>query len=255
MTYSRRRFLTAVPTVAATSLLIAQSPVAQTRPKSMAASNSETGLITGQPQMLAYKKIPGFLSAEQLQVHHDKHYVGALKGYHNLDNKLMEESFDTTGYAARLRTRTHKANSTILHELYFSGLAPAAQATDFDNTLSSAIKNRFGSFDRWWSDFQAAALSSRGWALLVYQPLSQKLYNIISDNHGDGVLWGGVPILALDMFEHAYYLDYQNNKGEYIKRFVNFINGQNASLRYQKALQINEVCESASLPGYFHQYR
>jgi Fe-Mn family superoxide dismutase len=73
--------------------------------------------------------------------------------------------------------------------------------------------------------------SSRGWALLVYQPLSGKLYNIISDNHANGVLWGTTPIIALDMFEHAYYLDYQNNKTEYIKRFINHIDGQQISQR------------------------
>jgi Fe-Mn family superoxide dismutase len=193
-------------------------------------------LVTGQPQALAYEEIPGFLSAKQLQVHHDKHYVGALKGYHKLATELLEKSFDTTGYSARSRTRTHKANSTVLHELYFSGLAPASQATAFDETLTRKMEKRFGSLDRWWSDFQAAAVSSRGWVTLVYQPLSNKLYNIISDNHGDGVLLAGTPILALDMFEHAYYLDYKNDKTEYIRRFINHINGQNISMRYQQAL-------------------
>lgn len=253
MTYSRRRFLSAVPTLAATSILATQSPAALSKSRSKSFSPLETGLVTGQPLALAYEEIPGFLSAKQLQVHHDKHYVGALNGYHKLDTELIEESFDTTGYSARSRTRTQKANSTVLHELYFSGLAPASQATAFDETLTRVIERRFGSLDRWWSDFQAAAISSRGWALLVYQPLSNKLYNIISDNHGNGVLWGGIPILAFDMFEHAYYLDYQNNKTEYIKRFINHINGQTASMRYQKALQINEVCESVSLPAFFHQ--
>lgn len=231
---SRRHFLSTVPSLALGSMLLPKSVVAETQTATQLADFPETGLTSGQPLPLTHAEIPGFLSAAQLQVHHDKHYVGALNGYHKLDGDLLNENFDDTGYSARSRTRTHKANSTMLHELYFSGLAPKTTAPDAQFT--DAIQQRFGSLNRWWEDFQAAANSSRGWALLVYQPLSKKLYNIISDNHGDGVLWTGTPILALDMFEHAYYLDYQNNKTKYIRRFINHIEGQQVSMRYQRAL-------------------
>ncbi len=234
MSYSRRHFLSAVPSLALSSLLLPQSVSANTQPIQKLSDPSVTGLASGQPLPLSNAEIPGFLSAEQLQVHHDKHYVGALNGYHKLDAELLEKEFDGPGYASRSRARTHKANSTLLHEIYFSGLAPETTAPDAQFT--NAIQRRFGSLDRWWEDFQVAAANSRGWALLVYQPLSRKLYNIISDNHGNGVLLAGTPILALDMFEHAYYLDYKNDKTEYIRRFINHINGQNISMRYQQAL-------------------
>lgn len=236
MAYSRRQFLSNTPVAVAGSLLLSQSVLANTKPVRKISSSSLSGLSTGETLPLTHTEIPSFLSAEQLQVHHDKHYAGALKGYLNLDAELIGEKFDSTGYAGRLRTRSQKANSALLHELYFSGMAP--QSTAPDEQLLSAIQNRFGSLERWWEDFQAASASSRGWALLVYQPLSGKLYNIISDNHANGVLWGTTPIIALDMFEHAYYLDYQNNKTEYIKRFINHIDGQQISLCYQKALQM-----------------
>lgn len=234
MTNSRRHFLSTVPSLALGSFLLPHSVSANTQSIPKLSDSSVTGLTSGQPLPLPNAEIPGFLSAAQLQVHHDKHYVGALNGYHQLDADLLDKEFDATGYAARSRARTHKANSTLLHELYFSGLSPETIAPD--TQFSSAIQRRFGSLDRWWEDFQVAAASSRGWALLVYQPLSKKLYNIISDNHGDGVLWDGIPILALDMFEHAYYLDYKNDKTKYIRRFINHIDGQEISMRYQKAL-------------------
>lgn len=237
MAYSRRQFLSTVPTVAAGSLLFSQSvsAISQAIPKAA----PQTGLASGQPLPLPHMEIPGFLSAAQLKVHHDKHYMGALNGYHKLDAALINDKFDKAGYATRLRTRSQKANSTLLHELYFSGIAP--KSTLPDDQLITAIQKRFGSIDRWQEDFQAAASSSRGWALLVYQPASAKLYNIISDNHADGVLWETMPIIALDMFEHAYYLDYQNNKSEYIQRFFSHIDGQALSTRYHKALQVSSI--------------
>ena len=235
MTFSRRQFLSTVPTVAVSSFLLPQAVAAKAQPAPKLSESPETGLASGQPLPLPHKEIPGFLSAAQLQVHHDKHYIGAMKGYHKLDAELLDKKSDSAGYTAKLRTRTHKANSTLLHELYFSCIAP--KSTEPDEQFSTAIQRRFGSLDRWWTDFQAAAASSRGWVLLVYQPLSGKLYNIISDNHGDGILWAGIPILALDMFEHAYYLDYQSNKTEYAERFIKYIDGKKVSMRYQKALQ------------------
>ncbi len=234
MHYSRRRFLNHSAVLASLAgflpgKILAQSPLEK--------RNDATGLATGQPIPLAYPEIPGFLSAAQLKVHHDKHYVGALKGYRSLDEALHGAPLDPALYTTKSRARTHKANSVFLHELYFSGLT--ARATLPDEALRTAIQQRFGTIERWWEDFQAAAKSSRGWALLVYQPLSGKLYNIISDNHGNGVLWQAIPILALDMFEHAYYLDYQNDKGTYIERFINHIDGQEVSRRYQQARQLS----------------
>lgn len=235
MPYSRRRFLTSSATLVTSGLFISKSSpaVSQIAQKE---EQSPSGLKTGQPQLLPYEDIPDFLSAEQLAVHHDKHYIGALNGYHKLDKLLNSEKLEATRYTTKLRSRSQKANSTLLHELYFACLAP--KVIGVDETLFQKIIQRFGSPLRWWEDFQAAAASSRGWALLVSHNVTGKLYNIISDNHADGVLWQSTPILALDMFEHAYYLDYKNNKTEYIKRFIFHINGSEVSRRYHLAQQM-----------------
>ena len=235
MAYSRRHFLSTAPTLVVGSFLLSQQACASAQAVSKLSEGTVTGLTTGQALPLPYEEIPGFLSAAQLKVHHDKHYTGALNGYHALDSALVGGQLSGVEYTTKSRTRTHKANSTFMHELYFSGMA--LQSTSADEPLTSAMQRRFGSIDRWWTDFQAAALSSRGWASLVYHPLSGKLYNIISDNHGNGLLSTGIPILTLDMFEHAYYLDYQNNKKEYVQRFINYIDGDKVSMRYQLALK------------------
>ena len=112
-------------------------------------------------------------------------------------------------------------NSVILHELYFDGMS--GKATDPEKDANAVLKKRFGSLDRWIEDFKAAALSSRGWAVLAYHPVNGKLYNIASDAHDEGPAWFGVPLVVLDMYEHSYYLDYQNQKGEYVKGFFGHV--------------------------------
>jgi hypothetical protein len=100
MAYSRRQFLSNTPVAVAGSLLLSQSVLANTKPVRKISSSSLSGLSTGETLPLTHTEIPSFLSAEQLQVHHDKHYAGALKGYLKLDAELIGEKFDSTAMQA-----------------------------------------------------------------------------------------------------------------------------------------------------------
>jgi len=180
---------------------------------------AESGLVTGKPKPLPYDAIEGFLGGEQLRWHHDSHYSGALRGFSSLDA-------DPTGSH---RTRIAKANSAILHELYFDNMT-AKESSPGELTVAH-IGGRFGSLDRWIEDFRAAAKASRGWAVLAYHPVNGKLYNTASDSHDDGPAWFGVPLIVVDVYEHAYYLDFQNRPSEYVDGFTDHINWREVERR------------------------
>ena len=197
-----------------------------------------SGLITGRPKPLRYKSIPGFLSAEQIAPHHTAHYGGALRGYTAADVKLQSSiiegnTVDPDAYGAIQRARASKGNSVLLHELYFDEMVP--QANDPQAEVRRAVEKRFGSLDKWATDFQACAKVAAGWAMLAFHPLNGKLYNVVSDEHAMGPLWMATPLLVIDVYEHAFYVDYRNRKTQYIEKFMDHIDWEEISRRYKVA--------------------
>ena len=201
---------------------------------------SQSGLVTGQPKPLKHKEIPGFLSAAQIAPHHTAHYGGALKAVVAADTKLEESAksgapADPAAFAHLKRLVNSRGNSVVLHEFYFDGLSP--KAVDPHQNVRAAIEQRFGSLEKWSADFIASAKEAAGWAMLVKHPVNGKLYNVVSDEHAMGVLWMAVPIVVIDTYEHAFYIDYQNRKTEYVEKFVGFIDWTEANRRYGAVLQ------------------
>jgi len=197
---------------------------------------AHSGLITGQPKPLKYDSVPGFLSAEQIAPHHTAHYGGALKGHLAADAQLEESvksggTIDAAAFGALNSARTSKGNSVILHELYFDGLVP--KAPDPKEDVRTAIAKRFGSIEKWADDFQLSAKAAAGWAVLAYHPVSGKLYNVISDEHAMGVLWMATPLVVIDVYEHAFYIDYHNRKGAYVEKFIEHIDWDEVHARYR----------------------
>ena len=199
---------------------------------------SHSGLVTGKPKPLKHASIPGFLSAEQIAPHHTAHYGGALKGYSAADARLEAgvksgEAVDSTAYGALKRAVNSKGNSVVLHEFYFDGISP--QAPDPAADVRKAIEDRFGSLEKWEDDFAASAKDAAGWAMLVKHPISGKLYNVISDEHAMGVLWMAKPLVVIDTYEHAFYIDYQNRKADYVEKFLDHIDWNEAEARFRSA--------------------
>jgi Fe-Mn family superoxide dismutase len=199
---------------------------------------SHSGLVTGQPKPLKHKSVPGFLSAEQIAPHHTAHYGGALKGYVAADSRLEEsvkagQSIDAAAYATLKRAVNSKGNSVVLHEMYFDGLAP--EAPDPAADVRAAIEQRFGSVEKWAVDLIASAKEAAGWAMLVQHPVNGRLYNVVSDEHAMGVLWMATPLVVIDTYEHAFYIDYQNRKAEYVEKFMTHIDWNEANRRFRAA--------------------
>jgi Fe-Mn family superoxide dismutase len=187
-----------------------------------APSDEASALSTGRPKALKTEELKGFLSREQLSIHHAAHYGGAVKSLAAIEAEL--ETADRSKASANWadirelkREQVHAMNSVILHELYFDSLGAGG---DPGEAAAGALKQRFGSIEKWLEDFKAAAISARGWAVLCHQPVNGKLYNVVTDAHDVGPLVFGVPLVVIDCYEHAFYVDYRNKKADYVGGFV-----------------------------------
>jgi Fe-Mn family superoxide dismutase len=229
----RRHFLFASSGAAAGSLLVPGLAEADDGDKSPYAGS---GLVTGALKPLRHKEVPGFLSAAQIAPHHTAHYGGALKAFVGIEQKF-EESFakgtavDAAAFETLKRQQSSRGNSVILHELYFDGLA--LKAADPPEGVRRAVEKRFGSVDKWAADFLASAKAAAGWAMLVAHPVNGRLYNVVSDEHAQGPLWLAAPLVVIDTYEHAFYVDYQNKKAEYAEKFLQFVDWAEADRRYR----------------------
>ena len=159
---------------------------------------------------------------------HMRLYEGYVKSINQIDEALRGDSgrnqTNTTYGRFRdlKRGETYALNGVILHELYFQNIG--GRAGEPGTLTAQMISRDFGCVSDWYEDFIATAKASRGWAVLGYDQRSDRLRNISLDSHDLGNIAYYAPILVLDMYEHAYFLQYADNKAEYINRFMRNIN-------------------------------
>lgn len=234
---NRRQYLFLSTGAAVGSLMAQPDALGQSdRPDFETAS----GLSTGALKPLRHTEIPGFLSGGQIAPHYSAHYGGALKAFMSVQDdfdKSFQASAPIRGAAfdRMKQIQSSRGNSVLLHELYFDGLA--LKPVDPARPIRDAIEARFGSLERWAIDFMDSAKSAAGWAVLVVHPVNGKLYNIVSDEHAQGPMWLASPLVVIDVYEHAFYIDYQNRKGDYVERFIDFIDWDEANRRYRKVVE------------------
>ncbi len=169
---------------------------------------------------------------------HHKGYVTALntieKALETADRGTANGNYSPIGELKRRFTWNH--SGTILHDVYWEVLGGDGDPKKGEE-VHHAIEREFGSFDAWKTDFKATAIATKlsGWALLVYDRLgSQRMLDVLVDEHHYGAVWGGVPLIALDMFEHAYYHKDGPGRGAYIDHFLSKLNWARINERYRK---------------------
>ena len=181
------------------------------------------------------KSIKG-LSEKILTSHYDNNYSGAVKRLNAITTQLAELDvakapvFVINGLK---REELIAANSMILHELYFGGLGEESQP---GSALNDALARDFGSVDRWRAEFVAmgkAEGGGSGWVLLTWNPHDKRLINTWAADHTMN-LAGGQPILALDMYEHAYQMDYGAKAGDYVDAYMKAIRWANADQLFER---------------------
>jgi superoxide dismutase, Fe-Mn family len=174
------------------------------------------------------------LSEKLIVSHYENNYGGAVKRLNQIQGELDALDYaKAPGFVINglKREELIAMNSMILHEIYFAGLG----AGEVSGDLSDAIKRDFGSAERWSAQFSAmgkAQGGGSGWVLLSYSPRSGRLFNQWAADHTTTIS-DGIVLLALDMYEHSYHIDYGAKAAGYVDAYMQNINWQYAAERYR----------------------
>lgn len=188
------------------------------------------------PLPYAYDALEPFLDKETLTIHHDKHHAGYVKGFNVAMTELEKAraSGDFTLIKHWSKEFAFNGSGHALHTLYWASMSPAGGQPGGD--LREALTRSFGDLQRFKAQFSAAAkaVEASGWGVLGYEPYMGHLVVLQAEKHQDLSIWGVVPLLVCDVWEHAYYLTYRNRRGEYVDNFMKVIDWAGVEKRYAK---------------------
>ncbi len=179
------------------------------------------------------------ISQKTLEIHHDKLYVGYVNKKNEIQGKLDAISADDLANAnatyspfRELKSEeTFAVNAVYLHEYYFANLGGDGKPS---GALLDRIKQDFGSYEQWERVFKAAGLAARGWVVTVWDTHEERLRIYTGDTHNQGGVWGAIPLITLDVFEHAYFIDFGSDRKAYIEAYTQNLGWNNANARYAK---------------------
>lgn len=195
--------------------------------KSISASVGHGGEYTLPTLPYGYDALEPSIDAETMKLHHDKHHAAYVKGANDALAKLAEIR-DGKADPAMLSDWTEKfafnLSGHVLHSVFWAGLGPKSGKPE--GTLATDIDKNFGSLDKLKAQFSAVAtqVQGNGWGVLAYEPTARRLVVLQVRNHQLNVAWTAIPLLVLDVWEHAYYLKYKNVRADYVKAFWNVVN-------------------------------
>jgi len=189
------------------------------------------------PKPLKYKVLSGFLSEKQLSEHHDVLYAGYVKKVNEIRQKLASvDKSSANGTFSDLRElkveETFALNGVKLHESYFDNLSEKGGAPM--GVIADWLKKDFGSVENWEAEIKACGLSARGWVVLAFDLESGTLHNIVCDLHNQGGVWNSVALLVLDVYEHAYFVDYATGRKAYLEGFAKHLDWVEVNARIEK---------------------
>lgn len=189
---------------------------------------------------LSYPKdsIPG-ISPKTLEIHHDKLYAGYVNKRNEIEQALKtvdkaKAHHNYSEFRALKLEEVFNADGQILHELYFDSMKPGGEKVQPVGPLMEKIQADFGSYEEFLADLKATCMAARGWAVMAYDPTDGKLHNFLADFHSHGGVWNTTAILAADVYEHAFFMDYGSDKKVYIEEWVKVIDWDKVAQRFSK---------------------
>ncbi len=186
-----------------------------------------------------YDALEPHYDEETVRLHHDIHHKGYVDGLNNAVTKL-DEARKTGDYALVKhweRELAFHGAGHILHSLFWDNMSPDGGGLPTD-ALAQQIDKDFGNFEAFKKHFTAAttAVEGSGWGILVWNPYAEKLDIMTAEKHQDLANWGVTPLLVCDVWEHAYYLKYQNKRAAWIEAWWNLVNWPDVAERLAKAI-------------------
>jgi Fe-Mn family superoxide dismutase len=177
-------------------------------------------------------------SAEILELHHDKHHKAYVDGANTTLEKLDQaRSSEDFGSINQLQKNlAFHLSGHVLHSMFWENLSPDGGGKP-ERELAAAIDDSFGTFDGFRNQLTEAALNVQGsgWGALTWEPLGQRLIVEQVYDHQSNVGQGAPPLLVLDMWEHAYYLQYRNVKADWVTAFWEIVNWPDVAARFERA--------------------
>ncbi|NLH49210.1 MAG: superoxide dismutase [Myxococcales bacterium] len=186
-----------------------------------------------------YAALEPFIDAETMKLHHTKHQQAYVDGLNKAELALKEarQTGNFSAIAALERQLAFHGSGHANHLVFFNNLRPKEIAkTEPEGELAARIQLDFGDFGKFKDQFTNAALTveGSGWGALVYDPTFGRLYTMGFLNHQNLNIPGAIPLLLVDVWEHAYYLKYQNRRADYLKAWWNVVDWKDVEQRFEK---------------------
>ncbi|NLM13978.1 MAG: superoxide dismutase [Epulopiscium sp.] len=193
------------------------------------------------PLPYPYDALQPVISAATMRIHHDQHHKAYVDGLNHAELKLVElrkkDDFELIKYWEN--ELAYNGSGHILHSIFWTIMAPVGTGGRPGPQTLNQINGYFGSFDAFQRQFTNAAnkVEASGWTVLTWQPTWRRLEILQIEKHQDLTQWSGIPILVVDVWEHAYYLDYQNRRPEYVNAWWKLVNWNEVERRLLLAMR------------------
>jgi Fe-Mn family superoxide dismutase len=180
------------------------------------------------------------IDKETVALHHDKHHAAYVTGFNNTLKKIVEarEKNDYSTIKALDKDLAFHGSGAVLHALYWENLCPKNECKEpLSGEFLEQVKIDFGDLAKLKAEMAAVAkaVEGSGWAVLSWDSMSGQLIVLQAENHQKLTIWGAAPLLVLDVWEHAYYLKYQNNRGGYVDALWQIVNWSAVEKRFKAA--------------------
>jgi len=189
-----------------------------------------------------YNALEPYISEQQLTIHHDKHHLTYVNAANAAFKKLEDarQSKVEIDVKAMLKELSFNIGGHQLHSIFWPTMAPAGKGGGGEPTskLADAINKEFGSFGQFKAEFSKAAATTEGsgWAALAIDVKTKQLAIMQIEKHNVNVYTGFYIVMVLDVWEHAYYLDYKNERPKFVEAFWNIVNWEQINKRFEEAL-------------------
>ena len=195
-----------------------------------------------------YAALEPHISGRIMELHHDKHHAGYVKGANTTLEKLDEarDKEDYSRLTALEKALAFNLSGHVLHSIFWQNMSPKSGGRP-TGELAAAIQEHFGSFDKLKRQLNevASTIMGSGWAALVWEPLGRRLLTTQIYDHQSNLNQGGIPLLVLDAWEHAFYLQYENRKADFFEAVWNVWNWADVAERFEGARHVNVALADA----------
>ena len=227
---SRREMIGSLGTLVSAGGWLALTPV------DADASPSPGGAYTLPRLPYAYDALAPHIDARTMELHHGHHHAGYVRGLNTALGKLeaARRANDFSSLTAISRDAAFNGSGHMLHSVFWTNMSPRGGGRPASSSvIARAIDRDFGGFDAFARQFTTAAapVEGSGWGILAYEPIAQRLVVLQAEKHQNLSIQGAVPLLVVDVWEHAYYLTYQNRRRAYLTAFQNVIDWKNVDER------------------------